>query len=46
MPPVLHVAFFKLVASGEQDLLARQGRTAVNQRHHVLQLIAETKGAS
>ena len=46
MPPVLHVAFLELVRSCEQDLFARDFRTAVDERHHVLQLIAETKRAA
>ena len=43
MPPVLHVAFFKLMSGGEHDLLSRNFRMAVDQRHNVLQLIAKTE---
>ncbi len=46
MPPVLHVAFLKLVRRREQDLFARDLRTAVDERHHVLQLIAKTERAA
>ncbi len=46
MPPVLHVAFFELVRGREQDLFTRDLRTAVDERHHVLQLIAKTVSAA
>src|SRR6266496_5155283 len=46
MPPMLHVAFFELVAAGEKDLFAGDGRAAIDERHHVLQLIAEAKCSS
>ena len=43
---MLHVTFFKLVRSREQDLFARDVRLAIDKRHHVLQLIAKTKSAA
>src|SRR5712691_575646 len=46
MPPVLHVAFFELMTTGEQNLLASNSRTAVDKRHYVLQLIAKTECAA
>src|ERR1700752_41840 len=46
MPPVLDVAFLKLVFGREQDLFTRNVGTAVNKGHDVLQLIAETKRTS
>src|SRR5215204_1408473 len=46
MPPVLHVAFLELVCGSQDDLFARDVRTAVDKRHHVLQLIAKTESAS
>jgi len=46
MPPVLHVAFFELVLSRHHDLFARDVRTAIDERHHILQLIAEPESAA
>ena len=46
VPPVLHVAFDELPAGGAQQVLARQVRPRQQQRHHVLQLIAEAEGAA
>src|SRR5688572_1075103 len=46
MPPVLHVSFLKLMSSGKHDLLSRDFRMAVDERHHVLQLIAKTECAT
>src|SRR6266513_586510 len=41
MPPMLYIAFAKLMRRGAEKMLADQGRLGVYQRHHVLQLIAE-----
>src|SRR6185436_2404153 len=46
MPPVLHVAFFELMSGGQHDLLSRNLRTAVDECHHILQLISKTKCAT
>ncbi len=43
MPPVLHVAFLKLMTAGKQNLFASNRGTAIDQGHHVLQLIAKPK---
>src|SRR4030095_5337560 len=43
MPPVLDIAFLKLMLTREYDLTTCHLATAVDQGHHVLQLIAETK---
>ena len=41
VPPMLHIAFAKLMRGGAEKMLADQGRLRVHQCHHVLQLIAE-----
>src|SRR5438094_18937 len=41
MPPVLHIAFGKLARRAAQKVLAYKRRLGMNQRHHLLQLIAE-----
>ena len=46
MPPMLHVAFAELMRGGAQQMLAGEGRLGMHQRHHILQLIAETEGAA
>ena len=46
VPPVLHVALDELPAGGAQDVLARERRLGVDERHHVLQLIAEAVRAA
>src|ERR1051326_6242487 len=46
MPPVLHVAFFELMLARQHDLVACDLRPAVNNGHHVLQLIAKTISAA
>src|SRR5205807_833888 len=43
VPPVQHVTFWELARGGLQNLRARYLRLRVNQRHHVLQLVAKTK---
>jgi hypothetical protein len=45
MPPVLYIALLKLPGRTEEEVFAHEERFRVNKRHHVLQLIAETKGA-
>ena len=46
MPPVLNVAFAKLVRGGAENLLAQQFRARVDQRHRILQLVAKTERAA
>ena len=46
MPPMLDVAFAKLMRGGAEKMLAGQGRLGVDQRHHILQLIAEAVGTA
>ena len=46
VPPVQHVALFELAGGRAQDLCARNLRARINQRHDILQLIAEAKGAA
>ena len=46
MPPVLHVPFPELPRRRAQEVLAGQSRFGVHQRHHILQLVAETEGAA
>ena len=42
---MLHIAFQELAGREQQQVLAHQVRPGVDERHHVLQLIAETEGA-
>ena len=46
MPPVLHVALAELALGAADQLLAGEPRCRMDQRHGVLQLIAETVGAA
>ena len=46
MPPVLHVALEELAAGAAQQMLAHQGRLGMDERHRVLQLVAESEGAA
>ena len=46
MPPVQHIPGFELVPRGLQDVLAGEVRRGVDQRHHVLQLIAKAERAA
>ena len=46
VPPVLDVAFHELPPGSPQDVFARQVRSREQQRHHVLQLIAEPERAA
>jgi len=39
---MLHIAFAELMRGGAQQMFAGQGRFGVHQRHHVLQLVAES----
>src|SRR6185437_7901347 len=43
MPPVLDVALRKLPRRAAQQMLAHEERLGVNERHHVLQLVAEAE---
>ncbi len=46
MPPVLNVAFDELPAGAHQQMGADQPRLGVNERHDVLQLVAEAERAA
>ena len=46
MPPVLHVAFAELAGRAEQQVFAQQARLGMDERHRVLQLIAEAESAA
>ena len=46
MPPVLNVAFDKLPRGRAQQMLARDFAVGDAQRHHVLELVAETVRAA
>ena len=43
IPPVEHIARFELVPRRFQNLRARNVRAGVQQRHHILKLVAEAK---
>src|SRR5690242_259929 len=45
MPPVLNIAFYKLVSRGPKQMLTNERGLSMNHRHHILQLIAESKSA-
>ncbi len=45
-PPMLNVAFGKLASRGAQQMLARDVRFHIDERHAVLQLIAKSVGAA
>ena len=45
MPPMLDISLLKLTGRTEEEVLAHQARFGVDERHHVLQLVAETEGA-
>ena len=45
MPPVLYIPLGELTACGKKEVLTREARFGVDERHHVLQLIAKTEGA-
>ena len=46
VPPLQHVAFGELLARVQHDLPARQAGVEEQERQHVLQLVAEAKGAA
>ena len=46
MPPVLDVALHELAAGAAKQLLAQQRGLGVDERHRVLQLVAEAEGAA
>ena len=43
---MLNIALPELTAGAEEQVLAHQARLGVDERHHVLQLIAETERAA
>ena len=46
MPPVLDISFPELAARAQQQVFAHQSRLGMDERHHVLQLVAETERAA
>jgi len=46
MPPMLYVALDELMSGGAQKMFAGKRRFGMDQRHHILQLIAETVGTT
>jgi hypothetical protein len=42
---MLDISLLELTGSAEEEVLAHEERLSVDERHHVLQLIAETEGA-
>src|SRR5438094_7014905 len=46
VPPMLDIAFAKLMRGSAEKMLAGQGWHGVDQRHHILQLIAEAIGTA
>jgi hypothetical protein len=42
---MLDISLMELTGSTEEEVLAHEARLGVDERHHVLQLIAETEGA-
>ena len=45
MPPMLDISLLELTGRAKEEVLAHEARLGVDERHHVLQLIAETEGA-
>ena len=43
---MLDIPFLKLMGRAEEKVLAHEARLCVDERHHVLQLVAETKSAA
>ena len=43
---MLHIAFAELMRGSAEQMLAGEGRLGVHQRHHVLQLVAESVGTA
>ena len=46
MPPMLDISLRKLAGRAEEQVLAHEARLGVDERHHVLQLVAEAEGAA
>src|SRR3990172_5462008 len=44
MPPMLDITLLELMGSAEEEMLTHEDRVCVDERHHVLQLVAETEG--
>ena len=45
MPPMLNISFRELTGRAQEQVLAHEVRSGVDEGHHVLQLIAKTEGA-
>src|SRR3970282_2013046 len=41
---MLDIPFLELMRRAEEDMFAREDRVCVDERHHVLQLVAKTEG--
>src|SRR5208283_4220427 len=46
MPPMLDIALAKLTGRAEEQVLTKKAWLGMDKRHRVLQLVAETEGAS
>src|SRR3989304_10591450 len=44
MPPMLDITFLELMRRAEEEVLTHETRVCVDERHHILQLVAETEG--
>src|SRR5208337_5333330 len=44
VPPMLNIPFLELMGRAEEEVLAREAWLRVDERHYVLQLVAETEG--
>src|SRR3990167_665413 len=45
MPPMLDITLLELMGRAQKEMLTHEPRLGVDERHHVLQLVAETEGA-
>src|SRR3990170_931118 len=45
MPPMLDITLLELMGCAQEEMLTHEPRLGVDERHHVLQLVAETEGA-
>src|SRR6185436_10024611 len=44
MPPMLNIAFAKLMGGGAEQVIPSEGRFCMHERHHILELIAKSVG--
>ena len=45
MPPMLNIAFLELTGCAKEQMRTHKARLGMNERHHVLQLIAKTESS-